>query len=325
MTFCGKLCCKIFLFGAIFLPLPALCQLKWINVDTAFGPLPASVHVYKTTDSLDGKPFIAYYAEALLKDKQLDFTVDTSRDRRLTPIKFFERDEHALLVVNCTFFSYETNRSLNVVIRDGKLLAFNTNSIPMRGKDTFQYRHALGSALGIDKKRRADVAWLLTDSSKKYAYASEVPAAKAIKDSVLNPGFPYLKNKNELDFKKWKMHTAVGGGPVLLQAGAVKITNEEELKFTGKAINDKHPRTCMGYTGDGRLIVMAIEGRFQGIAEGATLTQEAVLLKGLGCVEALNLDGGGSSCLLINGKETIKPSEKGVERPVPAVFLIKTH
>jgi len=43
----------------------------------------------------------------------------------------------------------------------------------------------------------------------------------------------------------------------------------------------------------------------------------------LGCVEALNLDGGGSSCLLINGIETIKPSDKEGERPVPGVFIVK--
>jgi len=118
------------------------------------------------------------------------------------------------------------------------------------------------------------------------------------------------------------MKTAVGGGPALVQNGAKQITNEEELKFTGKAINDKHPRTCMGYTKDGYLIIMAIEGRFPGIAEGATLEQEARLLIDLGCIEALNLDGGGSSCLLVNGKETIKPSTNGEERPVPAVFII---
>ena len=118
------------------------------------------------------------------------------------------------------------------------------------------------------------------------------------------------------------MRTAIGGGPVLVQGGRIKITNNEELKFTGKAINDLHPRTCMGYTSDGYLIIMVIQGRFPGIAEGATLQQEAKLLVNLGCVEALNLDGGGSSCMLVNGKETIKPSDKGVERPVPAVFII---
>ncbi len=320
-----------------FIPTTSCAQVKWINVDESYTPLPGSLHVYKTTDSLDGKPFIAYYAKANLKDRDLNFTVDTSRGRRLTPLQFFARDTQPLLVVNCTFFSYETNRSLNVVVKDGKMLAFNTHSIPMRGKDTFQYKHPLGSAIGIDKKRNADVAWLLTDSSKRFAFASQVPVSVALKDSILKPSFGYLANNstyffngsdigpiyNKLSFKKWKMSTAVGGGPVLVQEGKIKITNEEEVKFVGKAINDKHPRTCMGYTSDGYLIIMVIEGRFPGIAEGATLEQEAKLLVDLGCIEALNLDGGGSSCMLINGKETIKPSEKGVERPVPAVFLIQ--
>ena len=119
------------------------------------------------------------------------------------------------------------------------------------------------------------------------------------------------------------MNTGVGGGPVLLQRGKIFITNEEERMFSGKAINDKHPRTAMGYTPDHKLIILVIEGRHPGIAEGATLLQEAQIFKSLRCVEALNLDGGGSSCLLINGKETIMPSDKEGERAVPAVFLIK--
>jgi exopolysaccharide biosynthesis protein len=109
----------------------------------------------------------------------------------------------------------------------------------------------------------------------------------------------------------------------LLQEGELHITNNEELKFTGKAINDKHPRTAMGYTKDGRLIFLVIEGRFPNKAEGATLTQEANMLKEIGCVEALNLDGGGSSTLLINGKPTITPSDKEGQRPVPAVIMVK--
>lgn len=122
--------------------------------------------------------------------------------------------------------------------------------------------------------------------------------------------------------KKWKVKTAIGGGPVLVQNGAVKITNNEELKFAGKAINDKHPRTAMGYTADHKLVILVIEGRSRESA-GATLVQTAQILKDLGCIEALNLDGGGSSCLLVNGKETIRPSDKEGQRAVPAVFLIK--
>ncbi|MEO7306089.1 MAG: phosphodiester glycosidase family protein [Ferruginibacter sp.] len=312
-----------------FVSTTCFAQVKWINVDADYAPLPSSIQVFKTTDSLDGKPFIAYYVKAKLKDRKLDFTTDTTLGRRLTPAQFFEKNDKPLVIVNCTFFSYETNRSLNVVIKNGKLVGYNIHSIPMRGKDTFQYRHPIGSALGITKKREADVAWIYSDSSFKDPYRFQYPVYP-ITDSfnflkkntveLLHP-FAYL-NIVEMPLQKWKMRTAIGGGPVLVQDGQIKITNEEELKFTGKGISDKHPRTCMGYTGDGFLIIMVIQGRFPGIAEGATLEQEARLLIELGCEEALNLDGGGSSCMLINGKETIKSSEKGLQRPVPAVFII---
>lgn len=309
--------------------LPA--QQKWVNVDTQFAPLPAGFHLYKTTDSLDGKPFIAYYAEARLKDKRLDFTTDTTFKRRITPSKYYEKNNSPLLVVNCTFFSFESNKNLNVVIKEGKLIGYNIHSIPMKGKDTFQYRHPIGSAIGINKKREADIAWIYTDSSNKIPLATQIPFMP-IKDSSLSYNednaklyasiFGHRYTPKLTYLKKWKMRTAIGGGPVLVQDGKMQITNEEELKFSGKAINDAHPRTGMGYTADGRLIIMVIQGRFSNAA-GATLQQEAKLLADLGCIEALNLDGGGSSCMLINGKETIKPSSDGVQRPVPAVFMIK--
>ncbi len=139
------------------------------------------------------------------------------------------------------------------------------------------------------------------------------------KQFAANPDATYRVLKKH---SVWKKQTAVGGGPVLLQNGEIKITNNEELKFSGKAINDKHPRTAMGYTKDNKLIILVVEGR-NSYAGGASLTQEAQILKDLGCWEALNLDGGGSSCLLINGKETIKPSDKSGQRPVPAVFIIQ--
>lgn len=336
-TYKKLLAAGLLLAVSFFKPITIVAQVKWVNADADYAPLPASVQIFKTTDSIDGKPFIAYYVKAKLKDKSLDFTTDTSLGQRLTPLQFYAKNLQPLVVVNTTFFSFETNRNLNVVIKDGKIVAYNIHTIVMRGKDTFQYRHPLGSAIGIDKKRKADVAWLLTDSSEKVAYASQLPVIKAMKDSVLRPSLRYLKenskfcitsdsacwpNFKKLHFEKWKMKTAIGGGPVLVQNGKIKITNEEELKFNGKAISDKHPRTCMGYTKDGYLIIMAIQGRFPGIAEGATLEQEAKLLIELGCFEALNLDGGGSSCMLVNGKETIKPSDKTGQRSVPAVFII---
>ena len=299
------------------MPLGLTAQTHWQNVDSLYSPLPPSVHVFYTNDSINGKPNIAYYVSAELKDKHLDFAAQVGNGKRFTPSQYFEKEGQPLVVVNCTFFEFVHNSNLNLVMNDGKLLAYNIESIAGRGKDTFTYRHTLNSAIGISKKRNADVAWLYTDSSFRVPYASQV-AVESVKDSSIK--FRY----NTAVLKKWKMKTAVGGGPVLLQNGDIKISNNEELKFSGKqGLTDKHPRTCMGYTKNGKLIIMAIQGRFPAIAEGANLTQEAQLLKELGCEEALNLDGGGSSCLLVNGKPTIKVSDKEGQRPVPGVFIVK--
>ena len=135
---------------------------------------------------------------------------------------------------------------------------------------------------------------------------------------------PSIYELRDIEWKWWKMRTAVGGGPVLIHDGRIWITNKEEQLFSG-GDPDRHPRTAMGYTKDGHFIILAIQGRAPGAADGATLEEEAKLLADLKCYEAVNLDGGGSSCMLINGKETIKPSDKEGERPVPAVFIIRAQ
>ena len=305
---------------------------QWTNVDSSFGPLPSSVHIYFTNDPIDTGLFRAYYLIADLKDKKLDFTVDTTLGRRLKPQQFYSKNNNPLVVLNASFFSFATNQNLNIVVKNGEMVGYNIHTINGRGKDTFTYRHPLGSAIGISKKRSADIAWLYTDSSMKYPLATQWSLGP-FKDSSAHISFetvdrltavmpePHSGNVSSW-FKPWKMRTAIGGGPVLLQQGEIAITNNEEIRFAGKAINDKHPRTAMGYTADGKLIILMVEGRNK-MAHGATLEQLAKIFKQLGCVEALNLDGGGSSCMLVNGKPTIQVSDKDGQRPVPAVFIIR--
>jgi hypothetical protein len=312
---------SIAIFCFSFLVQSITAQLKWINVDSLYQPLPSSVHVYRNNDSLGGKPNIAYYLVADLKDKHLLFDADTTKDRRLTPGQFYEKNKQPLVVVNCTFFSFETNRSLNAVIKNGQMVSVNRRVVKGKGNDSTHLYMPHLSAIGISG-RKADVAWIKADSTATKAFASQTPPVYGkIFKTRRGTGETTVIDPN--DFSEWNMETAVGGGPVLLQEREIKVTNEEEMMFTGKAINDKHPRTAMGYTKNKKLIILVIQGRYPGIAEGATLIDEAQILKDLGCWEALNLDGGGSSCMLVNGKTTITPSEKGIQRPVPAVFLIK--
>jgi Phosphodiester glycosidase len=299
---------------ALFCCITAQAQVRWQNVTERFGPLPKGIQVYYSNDSLEGKPFIGYYVQADLKDKELRFTAQTGQGKRYRPSEYYNQEGSPLVVVNCTFFNFDKNQNLNLVVRNGKMVAYNIPFVKGRGRDSTKLIKTFRSALGINKKRQADVAWIYADTGMRRPMAAQQPV-----DPIASDSLGKLKTAG---FKKWKMKTAVGGGPVLVQNGAVMVTNNEEMLFGGKGIADKHPRTAMGYTQDGKLIIMAIQGRFPGVAEGASLPQEAQLLVQLGCVEALNLDGGGSSCLLVNGKETIHPSDKEGQRPVPAVFLV---
>jgi hypothetical protein len=297
----------------------------WENINSSYGDLPAGVNVFRTTTPLDGKPNIAYYVEADLDAKHLVFTTDTGRGKRYTPSQFYNRSAQALVVVNGTFFAFEDNRNLNMVVRDGKLLAHNTPSVAGRGVDTMKFFYPLRGAIGITRRRKADVAWVFTDTSKAAPYAIQYHPLK-FSGTKVDPELADLKKvtaRANVKLKKWRrIETAIAGGPVLVQENKVAIFNEEEMMFAGKAIADKHPRTAMGYTKGGKLIILVIQGRAPGVAEGATLVQEANMLSSLGCYEALNLDGGGSSCMLVNGKETIKPSDTAGQRPVPAVLMI---
>jgi hypothetical protein len=290
----------------------------WTSVDTAFGPLPSSMHVYRTEDSLDGRPSIAYYVSAPLKDKSLLFTTQIGSGKRWTPSQYYQQEQNPLLVINTAFFSFKTNGNLNVVVRDGKMVAWNQPSRRIKTKDSLRYQYTTRSALGISHKRKADVAWVFTDTTQALPYAYEDgPVMAQGPDSI-----PTLKAMNNTHWRRWKMQTVAGGGPVLVHNGVIRVTNEEEGLFI-KGEKDLHPRSAIGYTRDGRIIVLAVQGRTPKLAAGVTLAQEAKILLDLGCYEAINLDGGGSSCLLVNGKETIHPSDKEGERPVPSVFLIK--
>ena len=301
----------------------SLSQLHWVNVDSNYGPLPRGVHVFRTDSPVDSKPNIAFYFTAELKNKDLHFTTDTTYLRRLTPLQFYRRNQNPLLVVNGTFFSQD-NKNLNVVIKDGRVVSFSPPRTRKNTSDSTRPINVYSSAIGISKKGKADIAWLLTDSSWNYVKASQVVSPGIFYKTRRVNRFTYRSETTFTNpFSKWDMQTAIGGGPVLIQAGKIVITNNEEQKFAGKAINDKHPRTAMGYTKDGKLIVLVVQGRQKDVSEGMNLVQLAETLKAIGCVEALNLDGGGSSCMLINGKETIQPSDLTGQRPVPAVFIIK--
>ena len=304
-----------------FLLVPAMAQeLQWKNVSNDFDLKTNVIQVFaSTSNTLNDSAFKAYYVRINTKDPNLQMGVDTTLYRRLTLSAFYERLAQPMVVMNASFFEFKNNTNLNVLVHRGNILALNKQDIEGKGKDTLSYTHVLSSAFGMQKNGKMDIAYTYTDSNSNFVLYQQNPMVP-IKDKNATLS---LKEDALANLKKWKLNWAVGGGPVLVKDGAIFISNNEEKKFAGKAIADHHPRTAMGYTKDGYIILLAVQGRMKNIAVGTTLTETAKIFIDLGAVEAINLDGGGSSCLLINGKETIKPSDPTGQRPVPAVFFVK--
>jgi exopolysaccharide biosynthesis protein len=304
-----------------FLLVSAMAQeLQWKNVSNEFDLKTNAIQVFaSTSNTLNDSAFKAYYVRINTKDPNLQMGVDTTLYRRLTPSAFHERLAQPMVVMNASFFEFKNNTNLNVLVHRGNLLALNKQDIEGKGKDTLNFTHVLSSAFGMQKNGKMDIAYTYTDSNSNFVLYQQTPMVP-IKDKNATLS---LKEDALANLKKWKLNWAVGGGPVLVKDGALFISNNEEKKFAGKAIADHHPRTAMGYTKDGYIILLAVQGRMKNIAVGTTLTETAKIFLDLGAVEAINLDGGGSSCLLINGKETIKPSDPTGQRPVPAVFFVK--
>lgn len=103
------------------------------------------------------------------------------------------------------------------------------------------------------------------------------------------------------------------GGPRLV-AGGVAAPGHEGLPVTLR--ERRHPRTAVGVTSDGTVLLTVVDGRWPEHGLGMTLVELARELVALGATDALNLDGGGSTTLVVAGAVVNRPSDESGERPV---------
>jgi len=125
--------------------------------------------------------------------------------------------------------------------------------------------------------------------------------ADAVPRSGVQPGWPNfwideagrgrVKSYEATKAENPPVWQAVGGFGMILAAGTVRVEPGGALQ----------PRTAVGVDGDGRTMWLAVvDGRQPGFSEGMTEHELATLLLEIGCVDGLNLDGGGSSVMLLS-------------------------
>jgi Phosphodiester glycosidase len=119
----------------------------------------------------------------------------------------------------------------------------------------------------------------------------------------------------------FRSEDVVGGVPLLIKDGLIEIKWEQE-KSSKSFVETKHPRTSVAKLKDGKFLMLTVDGRQPQHSIGMNLKELAELLLDLGAVEAMNLDGGGSTAMFLNSKVVNKPSDKEGERSVSDAILV---
>jgi len=112
---------------------------------------------------------------------------------------------------------------------------------------------------------------------------------------------------------------AIGGGPRLVANGKPYVTSTTE-HFRSDVAQGAAPRSAVGILPNGDALFIAVDGRQPGYSAGMTLGELALFLIKLGCKEAMNLDGGGSTTFVVDGRLANHPSD-GAQRSVSNALL----
>ena len=285
---------------AVLLPAVAAAQAPTLTPrpDAEEG-LPPSVRVFDVTR--DGTPLRATLVRADLSSSDWELEAVLSDEGGGETVGSFADDDGVLVAANGGYFG--GGQSFSLVRQDGQTLTPNIRALT-RGETTFfPTRSAFGVGPG-----GADVAWTYTIDGTTYAYPQPSPNAPDDPQPQPTPSFPE-------GGAPWDVATAIGGGPVLVQDGRPALTWTEEVFFGGSGVDttSARARTAVGYTAGGDLLLVVVAER-----NGLTLPDLADLFVDLGAVEALNLDGGGSSALYAGGVELVDSG-----RPVVSALRIR--
>lgn len=291
--------------------------MQWKQIESPAGNLPASVQMYESaqptiTYTAGGQQvtdaFKAYYTIADLSTKQVQVrTLMAPNAQR--PSDFAKQSKTPVyMAINGGYFSASTSYSL--LVDNGKVLAQNIGALT-RPLGTY---YPTRGAFGIDAQGKMSMQWVYNVGGQVYAYPQPSP------NSVLKTPEPQPTATFPTGGAAWAPQTAIGGGPLLVK-NQQKVADYDPEVFQDDIAKSYAPRTAIGYTADGKFIAMVVDGR-QTHSRGVSLQVLADLMTELGCVEVLNLDGGGSSAMVAgNGIVLNKPSD-GTERVVPTALML---
>lgn len=313
---------------------PVALEAEWTDISSQYS-MPSSIKLYKTTTNVTGRTVNAWYAVADMSAGDLELrtfkTSSVMKPSVAATSGLVSGDVQ--IMVNGGFFG--SGQSYSYVLNQGKEEASGVKSVTRKfygdenKTSVSRSYNVTRGAFGVNAAGEPSVKWLY--GSKEWAYEAPLPAYNSGPSMSPTSSFPAQRHS-------WDVYSAIGGGPVILHDGRLcfdylvtkdkgnggrYIGNPELLDDDIFGPSVRPPRTAIGHTADGKIVIMVVDGRNAGGSQGVSLDELARLMKGVGCTDVLNLDGGGSTvlCATPSAKIVNVPSD-GTERAVLSFVAI---
>lgn len=305
----------------------------------------------KLTKTINGRPVrinVVEINQKLNPNLQINPQLSSSRLASKSTITTLARKNNSLVAINGTYFKPQTGVPLGTLMINGKMYTgpiynrvamgiFDNGFDMARLELNAQVKSFKGNVKvdNINQPRMLSTHVIVytpewgsfAPPSPKYGKQIAVEKGKIISIGTQSMPIPqngyvivgpderlakiYKAKHVDLDIKtipNWEnVKHIISGGPYLVKNGEVFVDMTEQKLG---AIGGKNPRTAIGYTQDGNFIMVAVDGR-EGASVGLTLKELAWFMKSIGCTNAMNLDGGGSTVMYVNGRVVNMPKVKG--------------
>jgi len=282
----------------------------------SFGELPEYISVFQYKKDFPDKKSNVFIAVVDISPNKGKFSILGNKTGYQTPNQFYSNSSRPIIILNGGYFWSGT--SLGLMIRDGITISHAQPVVNRLFQNVQTPYYPTQGAFGWEINGQFSAQWVYKSNNKLYSYPTPSPNKAGEKPYPI-PSATFPDGAVE-----WNPKDAIGVGPLLIKNGMYKNLWENELfdETSGVGSTANHPRSAIAYHPNGYLVFFVCEGRNKTPdTPGLKLQEVADILLALGCTEAINLDGGGSSCMLINRQETIKPSN-GKQRTITNAIAI---
>lgn len=277
---------------------------------------PSGIELYFFDTLFEGKKTKAFCLAFDSKKTNIEFKPVVSTTAK-KPSDFY-KDEPGVIYacINGGFFG--GNQSYSLVQYNSAVLSPNIKVVSrsFNGVNTSYY--PTRAAFGITSTGQPATAWIyhVVNNSDIFSYPAPAPNAEGTAP-LQEPTAQFPAGAT-----RWLTTAAIGGSPMLLKNGSRQITDVAELINVNNT--SSRPRSAIGHNANGIVLVLAVEGDNASAGyPGLSLLELSNMMSTLSCTDAMNLDGGGSTSMIVGNQLLVRPGDNGVERPVISAVLIK--